>query len=571
MARGFRIHSNAVFNPFSYEQMLAPLMQAQTAYNQVQDAMLAADEEANQYKQLIDSDEYASGILKGYNDALADMSGRLSSEGLRSVNRNSLLNLRRRYNNEVKPINDAAKTLVELQDMYRQAYAKDQTMMRGAMPTIRDLVENPGAMPQMVSGVQLYNQGAAASKSASLRNFKETPLGSRIIRGYMEQVQERGYSQDVVNAFMQDASQIPELAAEIANIQQMYNTAGLQNPAQANRFIMQGILDGIQYDRKTDYKYDQLGAEYRAAARARATSGAGDDMSVLNKYLKPFNIYSQKEIQEAAKNINSYRKYFNQNADGTWKLNEEGQEQYNKKEISHPESGLYGKYVSENPFKDFVDSLTSSGDSINNAWTKYYNEHQYETYDAHKATAYRYTPQSDDLAVAQKAVETLGMKDKRGDLITYDYDSKRNQYVESKGVKASDIKSYSDIEVSGAGIMVNANMKDGSTVQFKLPASLSSGDYNSVIINAKSLKEKENTWINNINALNKALRKEGYNADFSIYSSPEEIITAAGAIGGQVGASVYYTDYMNYVNTQKSIYDRVADMLRVIDSTASKL
>ena len=569
MARGFRIHSNAVFNPFSYQELIAPLNEYEQAYNKMQDAMLAAGEEANQYKQLIDTDEYASGVLRGYNDALAEMSGKLSSEGLKTINRNSLLSLRRRYNNEVKPINDAAKTLAGLQDMYRQAYAKDNTLMRGAMPSIRDLVENPGATPQMVSGVQLYNQGAAASKSASLRNFKETPLGSRIIRGYMEQVQERGYSQDVVNAFMQDASQIPELAAEIANIQQMYNTAGLQNPTQANRFIMQGILDGIQYDRKTDYKYDQLGAEMRAAARAKATSG--DDMSSLNKYLKPFNLYSQNEIKEAARNVSNYKKYFTQSADGTWKLNEEGRKQYNKQGPNHPEYGMYGRYTSENPFRDFVDSISGNADNIDEAWTRYYNEHQNETYDAHKATSYRYTPQSDDLTIAQRAVETLGTKDKKGNLVTYDYDNKTGRYVESDSVKASDVKNYSDIEISGSGIMVNATLKDGNTVQFKLPASLSSYDYENATRNSKTLKEKENAWISNVEALNKAFREAGYNANFTANDRPEDIIRAAGAIGGQAGANAFYADYINYINTQKGIYDSVANMLRAIDSTSSKL
>lgn len=566
MARGFRIHSNAVFNPFSYEDLIAPLNEYEQAYGQMQDAMLAAGEEANQYKQLIDTDEYASDILRGYNDALAEMSGKLSSEGLKTINRNSLLNLRRRYNNEVKPINDAAKTLAGLQDMYRQAYAKDNTLMRGAMPSIRDLVENPGAMPQMVSGVQLYNQGAAASKSASLRNFKETPLGSRIIRGYMEQVQERGYSQDVVNAFMQDASQIPELAAEIANIQQMYNTAGLQNPTQANRFIMQGILDGIQYDRKTDYKYDQLGAEMRAAARARATSG--DDMSSLNKYLKPFNLYSQNERAAAARNIDKYSKYFDEGATG-WKINKSGQAELNQPE---PYTGPYyiGPSLSTG-FTKFIKDISRDGETPEQAWTRYYNEHQNETYDAHKATSYRYTPQSDDLTIAQRAVETLGTKDKKGNLVTYDYDSKTGRYVESDSVKASDIKNYSDIEISGSGIMVNATLKDGNTVQFKLPASLSSYDYENATRNSKTLKEKENAWIGNVEALNKALREAGYNVNFTANDRPEDIIRAAGAIGGQAGANAFYADYINYINTQKGIYDSVANMLRAIDSTSSKL
>ena len=255
MARGFRIHSNAVFNPFSYQELLAPIQDYQQAYDQMQDAMLAAGEEANQYKQLIDTDEYASGILRGYNDALAEMSGKLSSEGLKTINRNSLLSLRRRYNNEVKPINDAAKTLAGLQDMYRQAYAKDNTLMRGAMPSIRDLVENPGATPQMVSGNDLYKQGAQAAQSASARIYN-TDFGNRI-NGYIQQVAEQGYSPELVAQFIQDASSIPELARDMQNIRQMYNTQGLEDRGyKADQYIMQGILDGISYQRKDNFVDD---------------------------------------------------------------------------------------------------------------------------------------------------------------------------------------------------------------------------------------------------------------------------------------------------------------------------
>lgn len=579
MARGFRIHSNAVFNPFSYQELIAPIQDYQQAYDQMQDVMLAAGEEANQYKQLIDTDEYASGILKGYNDALSDMSGRLSSEGLKAVNRNSLLSLRRKYNDEVKPINDAAKTLASLQDMYRQAYAKDQTMMRGAMPSIRDLVENPGATPQMVSGVQLYNQGSAASKSASLRNFSETEFGRKIIRGYIEKAEEIGYSPELVRAFMQDASAIPELAAEIANIQQMYSTGTLQNPEQANRFIMQGILDGIQYQRKTDYKYDQLGAEMRAAARAKAASGA-DDLSSLNKLLKPFNQYSQNERSAAARNISNFESMFTQNADRTWRINDKGRADLRKEAYSKPAgTSITGATQGQIPFdsgmkkvlEDYAGRSLNSEKDIEDAWTKYYNEHQNEAYDAHKATAYRYIPQSDDLKVAQNAVETLGNRDKKGNLITYDYDTRRNQFVESGSVNSSDIKSFSDIEISGSGIMVNAITKDDKIVKFKLPASQSYYDFTSATQNAQRLKESELKWRNTLTQMGNALYESGAPISLTADSSPEEAIYVGGLLGGQAGAQAVYQDYLNYQRTQKAIYDSVSNMLRTIDSTAAKL
>lgn len=323
--RGFRIHSSAVFNPFSYQEMLAPIAQAQSAYEQMQDNMLTLGEEANTYKQLIDTDPVARQTLQGYNDEVARMAGQLSSEGLRAVNRNSLLNLRRKYNNEVKPINDAAKTLASLQDMYRNAYAKDKTLMKGAMPTISELVTNPSAMPHMVSGTDLYKQGAQAAQSASARIYN-SGFGDRIA-GYIQAVQEQGYSPELVSMFVQDVNSIPELASDIQNIREMHQTGKLDDQGyQADKFIMQGILDGLTYQRKenyvddwqaklaTQYGYQQKAADAAAQRQAdlailkaglNGVPGSGKTGTVYNTrlkgawYVKDGKEYDQTTISQA--------------------------------------------------------------------------------------------------------------------------------------------------------------------------------------------------------------------------------------------------------------------------------
>lgn len=533
MARGFRLHSSAVFNPFDYQQMLAPLAQAQTAYNQVQDSLLTSGEEANQYKQLIDNDEWAKGVLQGYNTALEDAANRLNSEGLRGTNRSTLMRLRKNYNDNVKPINDAAKTLAELQNTYRQAYAKDNTLMRGAMPSIRELVEDPGATPQMVSGVQLYNQGAAASKSASLRQFKETELGKELIRGYFKLSQERGYSPEVVNAFMQDASQIPELAAEIANIQQMYNTAGLQDPQQANRFIMQGILDGIQYEKKTDYKYDQLGAEYRAAVRKN-----GDNSGNTGFPVNTFNLYSQKQRSEAAKNIDKYSKYFTQKADGTYSLTDEGKNAY--------KANYTTRFVGDNPtvtsgFSRFIKSIAKDGESPERAWARYVGESSDEYLDMSRETGYRYQPQADDATVLKNLL--LMNSDKKGKLSVVDYDTDTRKYVETNDtISVDDIKkgTVGNIEISDKGITVDVNNGKG-THKVMLPIT-NPYQYN----NARTI-------VSNLHDIEDAMTQFATQDPYYRGSQEEQ----------------YH--WMQYSQRQQELYNTIANILRTINSNPVKL
>lgn len=535
MPRGFRIHSSAVFNPFDYQQMLAPLAQAQTAYNQMQDSLLAAGEEANQYKQLIDNDEWARGVLQGYNTALEDATDRLNREGLRGTNRNTLMRLRKTYNDTVRPVNDAAKTLAELQNSYRQAYAKDNTLMRGAMPSIRELVENPGATPQMVSGEQLYKQGAAASKAASLRQFKDTELGKELIRGYFKLSQERGYSPEVVNAFMQDASQIPELATEIANIQQMYNTAGLQDPQQANRFIMQGILDGIQYDKKVDYKYDQLGSEMRTAARkaVASTATAGNGFPV-----NTFNLYSQRQRSEAAKNIDKYSKYFTQMADGSFSLNDEGKKAY---KASYTTQTMRDNPTINSEFNRFIKSISRDGETPENAWTRYMGESADGYLDMTRETGYRYQPQADDATVLKNIL--LMSSDKKGRLNTVDYDTTTQKYVETDDtISVDDIKkgTVGNIEVSDKGITVDVNNGKG-THKVMLPIT-NPYQYNNARIIVGNLHDIEDAMTQF------ALQDPSYR-----------------------GSEEEQYHWMQYNQRQQELYNSIANILRTINSNPVKL
>lgn len=563
MARGFRMHSSAVFNPFDYQQMLAPLAQAQTSYNQMQDSLLASGEEANQYRQLIDNDEWASGVLKGYTTALEDAANRLNKEGLRGTNRGTLMRLRKTYNDTVKPVNDAAKTLAEIQNTYRQAYAKDNTMMRGAMPSIRELVENPSAMPQMVSGVQLYNQGAAASKASSLRQFKDSEFGKKRIHDYFEWIQERGYSPEVVNAFMMDASQIPELAAEIANIQQMYNTAGLQDPQQANRFIMQGILDGIQYEKKTDYKYDQTGAAMRAAAlKSAKNSGSLIDNSIL----KPVNIYNQKERTKAANNISKFQGMFSQKTDGSWVLNEKGKESYSRHMLNQngwimPEGSR--NTANNTAFRNFIESIVKEGETPEQAWTRYYNENSGETYDAHKDTGYRFIPQSDDGETILNLIKGHGAIGRNRDKVALvDFNPETKQYEETNDIiDSKDLKTVVDLDVTQYGIVATVLDKNNREVTVKYPK-VSPMHHNAIISNSRKLHDFEDKWESLLSNL-------GYPEGAE--PSVEEVIYATGDAYGENAAIELNDAYQKYIATQQSIYNNLANTYRTGNAKASEL
>ena len=272
----------ATYQPFSFQERLAPLQMMKEEYDKINEGLAVLGESANQYYQYLDPETRQ--VVDSYNATLKQASDDIAANGMKAVNRNTLNELRRQFTTQVSPIQNAAKSLEEMYAQKRQLESKlnasGQVMFSGRMPTVKELLENPDAAPQIVSSGALYQQGMNASKTASARNFYESAFGREKIDGYIRTVQTQGYSPELVQRSIQDVSTIPELAADINRIREMYNTQGLTDPIAADRFIMQGILDGIGYSQKSEYKEDIIGKENRAFARSKALAQFNADLEV---------------------------------------------------------------------------------------------------------------------------------------------------------------------------------------------------------------------------------------------------------------------------------------------------
>lgn len=564
MARGFRIHSNAVFNPFSYQELVAPLAEYEQAYAQMQENLLAAGEEANQWKRYIDNDPWAKDVLQGYNNALQNATEKLNSEGLKGTNRNTLLQLRRQYNDQVKPVNDAAQTLASLQNMYNEAYSKDPTTMRGQMPTIRDLVYNPGAMPHMVSGTSLYNQGAQAAKAASSRkqDFKARLNG--IVRGYIDTINTTGYNSEEANMFLNEATRQPELQAIINQIYGANRVDLLENPNQGTQWIIRGILDGMVYDQKTDLKYDQYAAEMRAAARAATTSTTGSGS------VEKFNLYNMKDMTEAGKFINKHRDEFIPKADGTWGLSDIGKRKFKDRSVTNEaivSQGLGQPGQLNSRFEEALESVygkkIQNEQDYLNAWTMYYNMYGNDTYDATKQTAYRYTPQGDDADILKRLYRTSSSD---GKIYTVEYNSDNNKFVNTNdSINIKDIDTIGGIEMSTAGIIVNVGLKDGSSAQVKMPVS------------SARLNNLENSILPHIDKIRNAIVFEMYNQEeqtgipYSRYiSDPDGALSLAKAKHDTQMEQRLSSMLASYEDSIHAAYYDLANIYRATDAQVSK-
>lgn len=470
----------ANYQPFSFQERIAPLQMLKQEYDTVAQGLATLGEEANSWQQYIDPNSRSGQKLAAYNQALSTTADSLSKEGLKAVSRNALFNLRRAYNSDIAQINKAAQTLSGIYDQYRNMSAKDQSLMIGSMPTVDDLVDNPAASPVMVSGMQLYAQANQAAKSAASRNTTFSAALDGVLRGYYHTIQTTGYDSEATARFIEDASTIPELQKAMEEIRQMNNTAALNNPGQADAYILRGILDGMTFNKKEDFKYDQVGAENRAAARQRALDLAQQQATF--KATNPVTarpIYTQRERTEDVKHFNKLSGLFTQEADGTYSLNQRGERLFKqaaqnmKYAAEHSDvprrEGTYGldpvrAFLEENG----ISSQNATKETIEQAFNNFYKKTEGQLKDATRATEYFYEIDSSDKTNWMSKLLASAVD---GKLYTSEWNPKTQRFVRGDTVKVSDLKNATPVSFNaspyGQTITVNIPDKGPMTFEFK--------------------------------------------------------------------------------------------------------
>ncbi len=380
----------AKYNPYSFDDMLKPLAMAQQEYNTVQEGLSALTDSSNQFSRYLEGTE-AGERVKKYNQAIDAAVTDMAKNGLRKTNRDTLLGLKRQYNNDIAKINQSAAQLDTLYKGIQAAQIKAQAsgdrLFVASMPTVDDILANPSAQPTIVSGAGLQQQGMKAAQAESLRNvFNSTAQGQGIMKMYNDIISRTGYNSAEAQAFLQDMSKIPALQQAVESISSMYNVNGLgADKDRARQFILQGIMDGLTYSEKHDWKQDpertmQLQNEYaikleeaKAAAKGSGTGNGMPNQMINGRLNSP----------AADERRGKFQKYFTE--DG--KLTEEGWKQYRgvdtyQSQYSPSVGGMVSPtkvHVQDKDFVDFVNNTLKargkngqvSVGSINEAWKTY--------------------------------------------------------------------------------------------------------------------------------------------------------------------------------------------------------
>lgn len=249
---------NSQFRPFTYDEMVKPLVQYKEAYDKVEQDYSDLATQTEMWKDIVNqtNSPEAYAMYKGYSDQLNSIVEDFS-KGMTLKNRRALLGLKRRYASDIQPIADAHKRRTALAEEQRKAELANPTMLwerRAGDMSLDDFISNPNAdYGRSTSGAALSAQVAAGAGSLA-KEFRDNPEKMRKLVGgdYYEYVKQRGFSSEAVLAAIMDNPEASPVLTQL--IESTIDSAGLREWAdpstlkQAYNYARQGLWNAVGQD-----------------------------------------------------------------------------------------------------------------------------------------------------------------------------------------------------------------------------------------------------------------------------------------------------------------------------------
>lgn len=334
---------NSRFRPFSYQEMLAPVAQATQAHQALEDAYSELEMKANTLETVLNKerDPELYQQYREYIDALGSVSDELARNGLTPTSRQMASNLRGRYASDIVPIQAAAERRAAIAKAQRDALMKDPTTLfsgRAAETNLKEFYDNPTLDFENYSGALLAKQVSdqASSIAKQLTDLKtgklDTYTNTLTQQLGLTPAQLQAAIKDPTNAYYGTViNAIVDNVMQSSGIPTWGNYNNIKN--QALGYAREGLYSAIGEQRLSTYanKAAELATQHaNAMAQLREQyrlKGKEEERKALANAKAAGAIVplrSQREMQDAAKEIAKYKKYFYQNADGTWSMTKEG-------------------------------------------------------------------------------------------------------------------------------------------------------------------------------------------------------------------------------------------------------
>lgn len=299
------ITSNARFKPFSYQEMLAPVIAYKEAYETQEAALGELDILAGDIAGKLASGNADAELINIYNNYKADLDSAMKSfydTGYSSQTRKALLGLKSRYTKELNPINEAYKNYTEDQKyLARLQREHPEMIVEGLGSSVSDYMY--GKMPSGITANKedIYTKAMNAAKGTSSRfSFINNPAS--VLGGqYWSYKSGKGISQsaiDELNSFMANEDAITSEEGKA-----LYNIIAEQRKAnkyesftkggkdQIDAAILSGIFAGVSKDEDIKYMADQSYMNDLENLKYRMTLKDSGDPEIDQDYRGTLGIY----------------------------------------------------------------------------------------------------------------------------------------------------------------------------------------------------------------------------------------------------------------------------------------
>ena len=307
------------FKPFSYQEMLAPVMAATQAHQELEAEYGDLATKASVWERMANeqTDPYAYKMNKTYSEDLESMAEQLARSGLNPASRRNMLNMKSRYSSEILPIETAYKRREELAAEQRKAIAANPTLryqrMAGQM-SLDDFIRNPSLdYGESYSGAlltQQVSQAVANLQRALTDKGQLQKLG--LPYQYERMLQYGATPSQVLAAMAEQAQNEPETATFLRGIvDQVMQSSGVADWAdpetlrEFRAFANQGLYSAIgqaKLDNFTDQFSMQDALNARQHARQVAAPRAAEERARqerLRMYdIDPTPLYGTSETAE---------------------------------------------------------------------------------------------------------------------------------------------------------------------------------------------------------------------------------------------------------------------------------
>lgn len=192
------------FSPLTYDEIIAPLKTYTDEYNTVADklAQIQTNSSFGDYADALKGDSSAySTKLTNFENKLSTAADELSKYGISKVNRTSLIDLKKEYNNEVAPIIAAAKQKKKILDklnVYNLSRPDKGTMVLSSMD-LSNWINDPEYVPKIISVKDNIYSPTKSIVEAWSKEFEPRTYLKPMENGQMTKYIEKGFPQETIN------------------------------------------------------------------------------------------------------------------------------------------------------------------------------------------------------------------------------------------------------------------------------------------------------------------------------------------------------------------------------------